>query len=248
MKANSIGGVNQAVGAYDASYKGSDKIYQSIEAFRNVISNNTGVNDAMLGTQQGADQLVGVLDSQINRGSIMQQPYFWAMKHMLKSIYEDIMNKGRKIAAENNRLISAIVGREVKTIRVTKELALEDMRAYVDVTEPEMTAVEKGNQMLLTLFSASLIDSVTFSECFNKSDLEDVSKALYRYQTQKAMAEEKAAMASQEKENTMIQMGIDQQNADREMDANSKMMTDQFNRDKLASNERNNIRSNQAKK
>src|SRR5690606_15825811 len=73
-------GVQNVVGTYDSTVgKGVTSMFQIIDVMKNSIQQTTGVNEALKGESTGQDQLVGVTQLMIQRGSLMQEPFYNAV-------------------------------------------------------------------------------------------------------------------------------------------------------------------------
>ena len=55
----------------------------------------------MTGTQGGSDVLVGVIEAQIQRGSLVQEPFYWALTSILRQAYEHMATVGKAIYHDN---------------------------------------------------------------------------------------------------------------------------------------------------
>jgi hypothetical protein len=171
-------------------------MFQVIQTVQQSIQDVTGVNEAMTGTQGGGDVLVGVIEAQIQRGSLVQEPFYWALSSILKQAFENMATVGKSIYYDNPRRLAMIVGdKGLDTITITEDNLMEDYRVFVERSESKGQALKAADQLLFTLLQAQLIDPPTFANLMGRATPEMVAKALRDYQADKAMAEQKSAQA-----------------------------------------------------
>jgi len=175
-----VGSVQNAVGTYGTTVgQGTLQMFQVVNEVQKSIQDVTGVNEAMTGTQGGSDALVGVIEAQIQRGSLVQEPFYWALTSILKQAYEHISTVGKAVYFDNPRKLAQMVGdRGMQTIMLTKDHLLQDYRIFVKRAETQEQGEEKGNQLLFTLLQSGLIDQDIFSNLFNRATPDRIAKAM----------------------------------------------------------------------
>jgi hypothetical protein len=199
---------------------------------------NSGINEGMMGTQGGADQLVGVLESQIQRGSIVQEPFYWALTSILKQAYQHIATVGKRIYADNPRRLAIATGdRGMQNIILTKDTQLEEFKIFIERTEGERSSIQSGNQLLFTLVQAGLIDQVRFANLFNRADADMIAKHMREYHAEKLQGQrmqddmvgqqneiaEQQLQAAQQREDGIRQGMVDNDNANKQLDRDANM-------------------------
>jgi hypothetical protein len=187
-----VGSVQNAIGTYGTNIgPGTLQMFQVIQSVQQSIQDVTGVNEAMTGTQGGGDVLVGVVEAQIQRGSLVQEPFYWALTSILKQAYQHIATVGKSIYYDNPRRLAMIVGDEgVETITMTEDNLMQDYRVFIKRSESEERGVQAGNQLLFTMLQAGLIDPTVFANLFDRATPDLVASSLRKYQQDKAMAQE----------------------------------------------------------
>ncbi len=224
------GSIQNAVGQYGMSIgSGTMALFNIIKEMQLTMQEVTGINDAMTGTQIGSDALVGVIQSQIQRGSIQQEPFFYALSSLFMQAYQQAVTVGKKIYYNNPRRLAIIVGdKGMQNIVVTKDMLLEDFRIFIKRSESSESLINNGNSLLFTLLQAGLLDKTRFSNLFNRADADDIAKALREYQSELLQASTaaddnraKANLATQQQMAAMAQriQELEQSATDRE-DAN----------------------------
>jgi hypothetical protein len=215
-----VGSVQNAVGTYGTTVgQGTLQMFQVVNEVQKSIQDVTGVNEAMTGTQGGADVLVGVIDAQIQRGSLVQEPFYYALTSVLHQAYEHMSTVGKAVYFDNPRKLAMMVGdKGMANINITKEHLLQDYRIFVKRTESAEEGEEKGNQLLFTLLQAGVIDQPMFSNLFNRANPDDIAKAIRANARIKAQAEQSADKAelagaeqAQQQEQGMIEQAQEQE-------------------------------------
>ena len=195
-----VGSVQNAIGTYGTNIgSGTLQLFQVIQSVQQSIQDVTGVNEAMTGTQGGSDVLVGVIEAQIQRGSLVQEPFYWALTSILRQAYEHMATVGKAIYHDNPRKLAIMVGDEgMSRIEITKDHLMQDYRIFIKRSETPEQGVNAANQLLFTLLQAGLIDQITFANLFNRASPDLVADALRKYNRDKLMAQQMADKAANE--------------------------------------------------
>jgi hypothetical protein len=174
-------------------------MFQVIQAVQQSIQDVTGVNEAMTGTQGGNDMLVGVVEAQIQRGSLVQEPFYWALTSILRQAYEHMATVGKSIYYDNPRKLAMMVGDDgLGRIMITKDHLLQDYRIFIKRSETPEQGISAANQLLFTLLQSGMIDQITFANLFNRATPELVADGLRRFQRDKLMAQQQTDKAANE--------------------------------------------------
>jgi hypothetical protein len=197
------GSVQNSVGQYGTNVGGDTyNMFQVIREVQNGIQDTTGVNEAMTGTQGSSDVLVGVIDAQIQRGSLVQEPFYFGVTSVLKQAYEHIATVGKAIYHDNPRRLAMIVGdKGLKNISITKDHMNQDYGIFIERGETREQGIKTGDQLLFTLLQAGLLDEKRFSNLFGRSNSTQIARAIREF--------------AKEKEQSLIQQ--DKLNAERAM-------------------------------
>jgi hypothetical protein len=190
-----VGSVQNAIGTYGTNIgAGTLQMFQVIQQVQQSIQDVTGVNEAMTGTQGGSDMLVGVIEAQIQRGSLVQEPFYWALTSILRQAYEHMATVGKAVYYDNPRRLAMIVGdKGFKDITITEDNMMQDYRVFIDRAESKQQGISNGNQLLFTLLQAGMIDQEIFSNLFNRANPDLIAQSIRQYNRDKAQAENMAA-------------------------------------------------------
>tara|TARA_R110002153_G_scaffold8849_4_gene37413 strand:+ start:855 stop:3062 length:2208 start_codon:yes stop_codon:yes gene_type:complete len=252
-----VGSVQNAIGTYGTNIgPGTLQMFQVIQSVQQSIQDVTGVNEAMTGTQGGSDVLVGVVEAQIQRGSLVQEPFYWALTSILKQAYQHISVVGKAVYFENPRRLAMMVGDAgLETITITEDNMMQDYRAFIKRSESEEKGVQTGDQLLFTLLQSGLLDPPTFANLFGRSTPQLVASALRKFQQDKLMAQEKSDQAAnqgmqggQQQEEAAAQMAMGQQNVAMEQEALMKEGDHENEMEKIALKEQSKLEREQIKK
>lgn len=180
-------GIQNAIGSYDTTIKqGTMVLYNIIEAMKGSIQQTTGVNEALRGESTGSDQLVGVTQLMIQRGSLMQEPFYYAVTNIFEQAYQSIATVGKRIYADSERNLAIAVGDDgVEIVKISKDMIHEDFRIFVKRENADEVLISSGNQMLMTLFQIGLIDDKRVANLYGRSTPDQVASAMRSFAKEK---------------------------------------------------------------
>lgn len=231
-------GVPNTVGYYDATPKtGVYNMFNIIPTIKSMIQDTTGVNEALKGESTGSDQLVGVTELLIQRGSLMQEPFYNAISDLYVQMYQYVATVGKRIYLDNERELAVITGDEgVRLLEMSKDMKNEDFRVFVNRENDDSILKSQANQMLNIFMQSGLIDDKVFANLYNRSTPDDVTMALrsqagLRAEASRRAAKEQQAMQQQAEQQAMALQERDRQDKinteDKHLDAEySRQQTD----------------------
>lgn len=233
------GSVQNAVGTYGSTIgSGTMALFDVINTMQGAMQDITGINEAMTGTQGGKDALVGVIQSQIQRGSIVQEPFYYALTSILTQAFQHMTTVGKRVYIENPRRLAMMSGDGgMNNIILTKDSELEDFKIFIERSEDEATAIQSGNALLFTLLQAGMLDAPRFANLYNRSDSDDIARAMREYQKelleaskmqQQQQAQQEAGMQQQAEgmaqlENAQAQEMMQSQAEEKQLDRDAEM-------------------------
>ena len=183
------------------------ELHESMHQTMGII---TGVNESLLGQSQGSDQLVGVTQLQIQRGSLIQEPFYSALVGCFEQAYQTTADVGKRIYADNERELAIAIGDEnVEVIKITKDMKLEDFRIFIH-READMDKQKAAADALIMQFAkVGMIDKQGLADLGGRSTPDEVWSML-----RKRAAEEKvAATLAQPQQQAQQQAAVQQQQA-----------------------------------
>lgn len=188
-------GVPNTVGSYDATPgPGTYNMFNVIPTLKQMIQDTTGVNEALKGESTGSDQLVGVTQMLIQRGSLMQEPFYNAMTRIFIQMYQHIATVGKRFYIDNERELAIIAGDEgAEVLTLSKDLRNEDFRVFISRENDDAVLKSQANQMLMIFIQQGLIDDKSFANLYNRSTPDDVTMALRSQAGLRAEAARRAA-------------------------------------------------------
>jgi hypothetical protein len=173
-------GIQNVIGSYDASInKGTMVMFDIMSMLKSQLKDVTGLNEAIQGESMGSDQLVGVTQLMIQRGSLMQEPFYNAITKVFQQCFQAIATVGKRIYADNERELAIAVGDEgARILKISQDMKMEDFRVFIKRENSEEMLVQAGNSMALTLLQLGFIDKAVYSNLYNRSTPDEVAKAL----------------------------------------------------------------------
>ncbi len=212
-------GVPNAIGQYNANVNEKTyKMYELINAVYGVIKTSTGVNDEMQGQPSGADQLVGVTTQLIQRGSLMQEPFYFAVKQTMLQCMQAIATRGKKMYIDMERELVLAVGDEsAKAIQLSRGMRNEDFRVFITSAMSDENLKIAANNLLVALKQLNLIDDKRFANLYDRATPELVSKSMREYAVEKELIAKEMMKQQQQQDEAMSQM-MQQQMAQQQQD------------------------------
>ena len=173
-------GVPNTVGYYDNTPKpGVYGMLGIVPTLKQMVQDTTGVNEALKGESTGSDQLVGVTELLIQRGSLMQEPFYSAITDLFVQMYQHTATVGKRMYIDNERELAIIVGDEgVEILKMSKDLWNEDFRVFISRENDEAMLRSQANGMLDIFLQKQLIDEKVFANLYGRSTPDDVTMAL----------------------------------------------------------------------
>lgn len=204
-------GMQNVVSTYDTTIKaGTMVMFNIVDAMKGYIQEATGVNEALKGESTGSDQLVGVTQLLIQRGSLMQEPFYNAITQIFLQCYQSIAVVGKRIYADNERNLAIAVGDNgVKVIKISRDMKLEDFRCFVKRENTDELLTNAGNQMLTTFLQMGLIDRNRFSNLYGRSTPDEIATAL-RQASKESVEIARQQKKEEEAQGQQVQQGVQQ--------------------------------------
>jgi hypothetical protein len=185
-------GVQNVVGRYDSTPKESVIAFSAlIDSFKQGIEQVTGVNEGVKGDTGNPDQLVGVMQLMIQRGSIIQEPFYAALASVFRGCYQGLISSGRRYYAEDTN---------TESLRLTLNRSIDNANERLAVDATIMSYLQFG-----------LLDQDTAGNLVGRASSEEVLYELREYQkrlqNQKRMAAAAAQQQGQTTQNVQDQAG-----------------------------------------
>ncbi len=204
-------GIMNLMGNYGNIVGNDTVVYETLQQMmKNSMDQIIGINESMRGSTHRADKLVGVTELEIQRASLVQEPFYAAIADLFFQAMQASANVGKRVYINNNtrKLAVAIGDKYSQILNLTKEYNLEDFRVFLR-REPDMQKqIAAGNNLLFALRAAGAIDENRFAELFNRATMDDIGKAMREFAAEKQ--ELARTLAKQEKaEGEQVQREMD---------------------------------------
>ena len=181
-------GVPNTVGNYDATPKiGTYNIFNLSSTLKQAVQDMTGVNEALRGESTGSEQLVGVTQMMLQRGSLMQEPFYYAITNLFLQCYDYYANEGKNMYVNLEREVAIATGDDgVEVFKFDPEMRNEDMRVFIKRENVDDVLYQQANAMLTMFLEMQLIDEKIFANLFNRATPTEVSAAMRKFSKEKA--------------------------------------------------------------
>jgi hypothetical protein len=180
-------GIQNMVGQYDGTIRqGTQVLFNVIDTLNNYTTRMTGVNEALQGQQGGSDQLVGTTQLMIQRGSLMQEPFYNAIAEKMKRMYQAIVSYGKNLYADNERELAIAVGDEgVQIIRISKDMKSEDFRTSIVRENVDEVLINAANNLMMQLKQLDMLDDIRIADLWGRATPSEVGMAMRQYAKEK---------------------------------------------------------------
>ena len=179
-------GVPNTVIPYDNTIKsGTYNMFGLFPQLKQMIQDTTGVNEGLRGESTGSDQLVGVTQLMIQRGSLMQEPFYNAVAKVFTQSHQATATIGKKIYLNNQREMAIITGDDgVEVFKLAEGMRNEDFRVFIkrDISADQIQ--QQADGALTVLLQSQLITKEFFVKHWGKSTLDQIQADL-RIQTKR---------------------------------------------------------------
>lgn len=204
-------GMPNTIMPYDDTVKsGTYQMFGLLPAIKQSMQDVTGINEGLRGESTGSDQLVGVTELLIQRGSLMQEPFYNALAKIFVQSHQYTATVGKKIYIDNERELNIIVGDDMEVFTLSKEMRNEDFRVFIKRDVSNDALKQQADAALLTLLQAGLIDKTFFASMFQRSTMDDIAVKLRETTKKENLA---AQMAAKEQQAAQQQAVMQQQQA-----------------------------------
>ena len=203
-------GIQNVVGKYQASNIYATEAYSRLtEQIRTMMEQMTGVNEAIKGQPSRSDQLVGTMQLMIQRGSLIQEPFYKAISDIFKRCYQNIVSAARRFYIDNDIDLYDFVGEEsTEVIRLSKDVRNENMAVGIRRVMDYEQEKQVVDQTIYQWLQFQLIDQETASKLLGRSTMEEALEALRQYQKR---LQEQRRIAEQQQEAMIAQQQQQQQ-------------------------------------
>ena len=194
-------GIPNSIGQYDASPSaGTYKMFDMIPIMENMLKSTTGINEGLTGQSTGSDQLVGVTQLMIQRGSLMQEPFYAALADVFLQMYQHTATVGKRFYIDNERELAIATGDDgLEVLTLAKDMRNEDFRTFIKRENVDSILTAQANQMLGLFFELQLIDKATFANLYDRATPEEVT-----FEMRKKMGEQQELQRRQAQEDQAV--------------------------------------------
>jgi hypothetical protein len=192
-------GVQNIFGRYDSTPKEALVVFSNlIDSFKLGIEQVTGVNEGVKGETNNPDQLVGVMQLMIQRGSIIQEPFYKAITDIYRGCYQSIATSGRRYYVDNEvELIDAVGEEGANILKLTKNIRNENMRVFLVRSIDSANERLSVDSTLMSWLQFGLVDSETVSKLYGRATMEEANLEMREFNKRMAVQKRMAAQQQQ---------------------------------------------------
>lgn len=190
--------IQNVVGRYDNSIgAGAASLYNYATLFKQNMEQITGISDAVKG-QANNESLVGVMQLQIQRGALLQEPFYAAIENCFLDCFQSIVTAGKRFYLDNRRQLIIAVGEEETTVlEMTEEMRWEDFLVTVKrSTDPEKERIATDT-LILQYVQFGLLSDIMAANLIGRGNAEELAMAVRDYAKQKLEMQRMAAQQQQ---------------------------------------------------
>lgn len=193
------------------------------EDTKNDMSQIVGVNESLRGENQGQNKLVGVMTQEIQRASLIQEPFYGALARVFKQMYQATANVGKRVAIKNqHRLVIDVGDHNARVLTLSDDMNLEDFRVHLRRVADRERRTEANNELLLLLREQQMLTEAQVGDLFNRATMEDIARAVREKAkadiiASKQIAEQQQQQIEQQQinEQAAVEAEREERNADR---------------------------------
>lgn len=215
-------GMPNTIMPYDNTAKpGTYNLFGIVPAIKQAMQDVTGINEGLRGESTGSDQLVGVTELLIQRGSLMQEPFYNAMAKIFVQSHQYTATVGKKIYIDNQWELNVIVGDDMEVFKLSEDMRNEDFRVFIKRDISNDSLRQQADAALLTLLQGGIIDKTFFASMFQRSTMDDIAVKLRETTKKEVLA---AQMQAKEQQAAMQQQVAQQEQATNQAMAQAQQM------------------------
>lgn len=186
-------GVQNVFASFDESPGPAAYNYmQLLASIQDMVRTVTGVHAPLTG-EQTKDQLVGVTEILVQRGALMQEPFYFAHNSLTTQKARFNATAGKSFYEQRPDVLMDMVSEDhFLAIIMSRGFEMERFNAKVDRDNPERTRQQAANRWLDLLIQMGLVDKMSYAKLYNNSSIEDISKAIQVYTAELQQAENEA--------------------------------------------------------
>lgn len=183
-------GVSTAMGSHDDSPgAGAYAMLQIVSSVQDLVRTVTGVHAPMMGEGQ-KDAMVGVTEILVQRGAIMQEPFYANYADLQLQKYKCMATAGKEFYLQHpETLVDLISEDDLMYLYQTREFEMERYNTTLIRDNPERIRRQQANGWLDVLVQNGLVDGQFYAKYYNSSFVEDIRPALIQYTAELQQAE-----------------------------------------------------------
>src|SRR3989304_1001403 len=204
-------GINNAVQIVGSSLDINSLTFNSnrIAELMSIQDKTVGLNEEIRGEGTGSEQLVGVTAINIQRASLIQEPFYSAITKIYTQLGQAVANVARPLYANDERKMAIILGdKSASIINLAKEYSIEAFRVFINQEPDIKRQIEMSNARLDQMLIQGIINKEVHADLYNRATAEDIAEAIremVKKDREIAKAQAEAESQGQAQQQQMIQ-------------------------------------------
>jgi hypothetical protein len=196
-----VDSVANETGQYQSTFgDGTVVLFNVANTIQQMAKESNGMNEAMMGNVGGKRELRGVVESMIQRGSLMIEDVFFALGKLLQSCYQGVVDQGCMVYKGSKIIVERTDDPlQLAAFTITDEHIREQFRIIVKRVVSEDEMLNQTNMILLQFLQLGLLDKNRVAKLFNRAGMDELAKAAIEYTEEEGVMQAEAAAAAESK-------------------------------------------------
>jgi len=165
----------------------------------------------MKGQTEGQDQLVGVMQLMIKRGTVTQERFYDAIQDIFRQMYQNMCSSGKRFYCQNKSTLMTAVGDEAAdVIELSDGMNNEDFRVTVKRSLSPDEERKNVDSLALQFYQAQLLDRDSLTNILGRGTEDDLWQGIREYgrisgEAEKIQQQQMAQMQQQQSQQQQAQ-------------------------------------------
>lgn len=186
---------------------GTFELFNLAKSMKQFAESVIGGGESLMG-QGGAYRASATIYQQnLNQGTTMQEPVFFAVASVMIQVFKSMANRGRRILSANSSVLNIAVGdNDSKTIYLSSSDNFEEIGISIERSNNPIQERQAANEQLLFMLKNQLISQLIFAKYYDKCTVSEIGMILREDISLKIQAEREKAKAEQDSQQKQLQI------------------------------------------
>ena len=226
-------GIPNVMNSYNAGLDRSLSIYVELTSmFQTQMENISGINKAIKGEQQSANQLNGVTQMMQQNANLIQAPAMKAIENIYKRYFQHCATSFKRMYCDNQTQLIIATGNEGgQLITLSRDVKLEDFRIIFELTMSSKAERQMVDARLDAWLTGGIISKNIYAKYFGKATSDELGSILQEQVVQENILQQKQAEQMQQDRQQQLQLQTQmmdaQHNATKDLEMNKQQLDTQ---------------------